>query len=104
MKVCSQCREEKPLEAFRNATQTRKRAECRTCGNIKRNERKRQMRREPGKKTPQKLLDYKNGQYRKRRAIQKLLSGKFKGDGPCWCCRNQAIGETPYRLCVICAG
>ena len=28
----------------------------------------------------------------------------FVGDGPCWVCRNQAIGETPYRLCVICAG
>jgi hypothetical protein len=40
----------------------------------------------------------------RRRAIKRLLSGKFKGDGPCWVCRNPAIGETQYRLCVICAG
>ena len=43
--------------------------------------------------------------YRRRRvAIERLLSGKVKGDGPCWVCRNQAVGETPYRLCIVCLG
>ncbi|MEY4402172.1 MAG: hypothetical protein RIR91_207 [Verrucomicrobiota bacterium] len=37
------------------------------------------------------------------RARHRLATGqKMQGNGPCWCCRMPAFGETEHRLCVLC--
>lgn len=102
MKVCTTCRVMKPLTDYRDNKRGGPRAQCRDCGNVDR-ARYKSLKAKPVT-TKQAVLDAKKEYYRRRRAIEKLRSGKVKGDGPCWVCRNQAMGSTPYRLCAICAG
>jgi hypothetical protein len=35
-------------------------------------------------------------------SMERFLSSKVEGDGPCWCCRMPARGKTEFRLCVVC--
>ena len=104
MKVCTQCRVSKPLEAFRENGRGGKRAACRECGNKERAMFKARLAPQRSKRTLEEIRQDKRDYRRRRVAIERLLSGKVKGDGPCWCCRNQAVGETPYRLCIVCLG
>jgi len=92
-KTCKTCGQSKPLPAFGKQTKSRRyRPECKTC----RSEKSRQY--------------YEACKMRHRVGTEKIvadLSGPHPLflEGPrCWCCRNQAVGETPYRLCVICLG
>ena len=81
-KTCIKCGITDRLEKFVGFGHTaQKRNVCRLCQNIDRDER------------------------RWKKAIAKPATAPaIKGDGPCWCCRNQAVGETAYRLCAVCAG
>ena len=92
----------KPLTDYRDNGRGGPRAQCRDCGNVDR-ARYKSLKAKPVT-TKQAVLDAKREYYRRRRAIEKLRSGKFVGDGPCWVCRNQAVGETLYRLCIVCLG
>ena len=102
MKACTTCLTEKPPDGFPWNGRGGRRPVCRVCTNAER-ARYKSLKAKPVT-TKQAVLDAKKEYYRRRRAIEKLRSGKFKGDGPCWCCRNQAVGETPYRLCIVCLG
>lgn len=102
MKACTRCKEEKLLDGFPWSGRGTRRPVCRVCTNADR-ARHKVLHVKP-KATKQAVLDAKKEYYRRRRAIEKLRSGKFVGDGPCWVCRNQAVGETPYRLCIVCLG
>ena len=103
-KACTACLKVHPRSHFYDNGRPGGRSHCKDCTNA---ERAMARRRQQVEKTPLSAEAEKERQrlgYRRRRDIQKLKAGKFVGDGPCWCCRSQAIGETPYRLCVICGG
>ena len=102
VKACTRCKADKPLDGFPWSRRGTRRPVCRVCTNADR-ARHKVLHVKP-KSTKQAVLDAKKEYYRRRRAIEKLRSGKFVGDGPCWVCRNQAVGETPYRLCIVCLG
>ena len=102
VKACTRCKADKPLDGFPWSGRGTRRPVCRVCTNADR-ARHKVLHVKP-KSTKQAVLDAKKEYYRRRRAIEKLRSGKFVGDGPCWVCRNQAVGETPYRLCIVCLG
>lgn len=102
MKACTTCLTEKPPDGFPWNGRGGRRPVCRVCTNAER-ARYKALHAKPTR-TKQAVLDAKKEYYRRRRAIERLRSGKFVGDGPCWCCRNQAVGETPYRLCIVCLG
>ena len=102
MKVCTKCKVERPLTDYAFNGRSGLRPVCKPCNNARKVELRAAKR--PPKKTRTQLSEMKKAYYRRRRAIEMLRSGRFRGDGPCWCCRHQAVGETPYRLCIICAG
>jgi len=104
MKICTRCRTIKPLTSYRDNGRGGLRAACRDCGNKERAMYKAKQPAQRGKRTLEEIRKDKRDYHRRRSAVQKLLSGKVKGDGPCWVCRNQAVGDTPYRLCIICLG
>lgn len=104
MKVCTTCRVMKPLTDYRDNGRGGPRAQCRDCGNKERAMYKTKSPVQLGKRTREQIRQEKREYHRRRTAVNRLLSGKVKGDGPCWVCRNQAMGSTPYRLCAICAG
>ena len=79
-KTCIRCEATERLEKFVDAGRGRYRNICKQCN----------------------ILERINGRVLLEKPPELLLQPK--GDGPCWCCRNQAAGETPYRLCIICAG
>jgi hypothetical protein len=94
----------KPLTDYRDNGRGGLRAGCRDCGNKERAAYKAKQPAQQGKRTLAQIRQDKRNYHRRRTAVKRLLSGKFKGDGPCWCCRNQAVGDTPYRLCIVCLG
>jgi hypothetical protein len=103
-KACTSCLKVRPRSDFYDNGRPNGRSHCKDCTNA---ERAVVRRRQQVEKTPlnaEAEKERKRLRYRRRREIQKLKAGKFIGDGPCWCCRSQATGETPYRLCVICGG
>ena len=104
VKVCTRCRTMKPLTDYRENGRGGLRAGCRDCGNKERAAYKAKQPAQQGKRTLAQIRQDKRNYHRQRAAVKRLLSGKFKGDGPCWVCRNQAVGDTPYRLCIVCLG
>ena len=104
MKVCTRCRTMKPLTDYRDNGRGGLRAGCRDCGNKERAMYKAKQPAQQGKRTLAQIRQDKRNYHRQRAAVKRLLSGKFKGDGPCWVCRNQAVGDTVYRLCIVCLG
>ena len=104
MKACTTCRVMKPLTDYRDNGRGGPRAQCRDCGNKERAMYKAKNPVQRGKRTREEIRQEKRDYHRRRTAVKRLLSGKVKGDGPCWVCRNQAVGDTPYRLCIICLG
>jgi len=103
-KACTRCKEEKPLDSFPWNGRAGRRPVCRVCTNVDRAAYKAKQPAQRGKRTLEEIRQNKRDYHRRRSAVQKLLSSKVKGDGPCWVCRNQASGKTPYRLCIICLG
>lgn len=108
IRKCIKCGTEKPLVDFYK-THKHYCNTCKACYNSKRNAKRRAQRaigisRTRVRITSEAELAARKIAYRQWRERERLLSGKFEGDGPCWCCRNQAVGETPYRLCIICLG
>ena len=102
MKACTRCKEEKPLDDFAWNGRSGRRPVCRVCTYAAKAKTE-NVKVKPENK-PLNAVQARREYDRRRRAIDALRAGKFTGDGPCWCCRSQAVGETPYRLCIICRG
>ena len=104
VKACTRCKADKPLDDFPWNGRDGRRPVCRVCTNIDRAKYKAKQPEQRGKRTLEEIRQDKRDYHRRRTAVKRLLSGKFKGDGPCWVCRNQAVGDTVYRLCIVCLG
>jgi hypothetical protein len=102
--TCARCKEEKPEDGFPWNGRGSRRPICRVCTNVDRTAYKAKNPVQRGKRTLEEIRKDKRDYHRRRTAVKRLLSGKVKGDGPCWCCRNQAVGNTVYRLCIVCLG
>ena len=103
-KTCTSCRQVRPRAWFHENGRPNGRSHCKTCANAKRAAQRRKQKAETPRLTAEAKKERERLRCRRRRVIKKLRAGTYKADGPCWCCRNQAIGDTPYRLCVICGG
>lgn len=104
MKACTRCKEKKPEDDFPWNGRGQRRPICRVCSRVERAMYKAKQPVRQGRRTLEEIRQTKREYHRQRAAVKRLLSGKVKGDGPCWVCRNQASGKTPYRLCIICLG
>jgi len=103
-KVCTKCRVLKPRSEFYDSSRVNGGSHCKVCVLATQRASRSKKAIEAPALSIEAEKERKRVYYRRRRALAKLKAGVFRGDGPCWCCRAQAIGETEFRLCFACGG